>query len=121
MIVQVELRDGAVLHYDAPDTARVGDRVVLPAFSGLPDDAGHERGVIVALGRDGYNGRCRPVLRVEAVISDQRLAELRELAGTPREVTTGDHAAAQSALASAVPELLAEIDRLRSQLDEPGP
>jgi hypothetical protein len=54
-------------------------------------------------------------------ISDQRLAELRSLTSTPREVTTGEHAAVQSVLASAVPELLDEISRLRGDVPGGGP
>jgi hypothetical protein len=49
---------------------------------------------------------------------ETRLNELAALAGTPAEVTTGAHAAAQSALASSVPELLAEIGLLRSLIHD---
>jgi hypothetical protein len=42
-----------------------------------------------------------------------RYQEIVALLETPAEVTTGDHARAQAALAAAVPELLAEVGRLR--------
>jgi hypothetical protein len=51
-------------------------------------------------------------------MTDEHLAALRRLAETPAEVYTGEHAAAQSRLAGAVPELLDEISRLRALLAE---
>jgi len=46
-------------------------------------------------------------------ITDERLAQIRLLADTPVEFGAA-HNTAQSALASSVPELLDEIDRLRT-------
>ena len=47
-------------------------------------------------------------------ITDENLAALRRLADTPAAYDSGEHRAAQSQLASAVPELLDEIHRLRT-------
>jgi hypothetical protein len=54
----------------------------------------------------------------QMAITDQELAALRRLAETPAEYASGEHAAAQSQLASAVPALLDEIQRLRDELEE---
>jgi len=50
------------------------------------------------------------------MITDEELAALRRLADTPAEYGSGEHAAAQSQLASAVPELLDMIGQLRDEL-----
>ena len=55
------------------------------------------------------------------MITDKELAALRELANTPAEYASGEHAAAQSQLASAVPALLDEIERLRREQNQPSP
>jgi len=58
--VQIEVPGGPLLTYETDLDLKVGDLVVLPA---LPWTDGPWRGRVTGLGRGGYRGPCKRVLR----------------------------------------------------------